>query len=375
MYFLSTNLEITRQGRWHLSTWVCWVLLSFCAVFLIACLGSSDSDVSAWITIESPSSDPYITDRAGVDLSGLAFINPELSNMDNNDPGVFVIWENLTTAVHGSARQFYGYYGRNCVPFGYCSFYSRHNWSAYIPIIEGDNIIEVRAYDSLGNWAEDTITISNPIYHSPLILSIYWATLIPGYTPFAVYISSDKLWFEAKVDTGNLPTDVRFDWDTSGNNFTSSYESSLTQSLTAAPEEQSVFSAATGIPFGTSFNSNLDFRVVAGNSVGEELETINIEPLVQFTVQTGEVNYIGPTEATVYGSFGGPAWSRNYFEWSTDPHLAFYETAMTSGTQLTLEGLQDNTTYYYRAMSKSYAPSFGIGFRGEIKSFSTPPAF
>jgi hypothetical protein len=149
-------------------------LLSLSALLMMALItqGCSDngSDITltnelggGWVTIATPSDSGSATtycDSAWV--SGEAFISADYFRCCSGsatDTGVTVSWENLVTGTHGDASQAVDY----CYLFG-TPYLCNHTWQAEIPLILGDNIIQISAIDPGGAGGRDTITIYKPEY-------------------------------------------------------------------------------------------------------------------------------------------------------------------------------------------------------------------
>ena len=128
------------------------VLIFFVTTLIItAGCFSSDNDSTAitpsgWVTITSPADADYAnSDCDTLVLSGEAFISGGHSDSTSvvGITGVTVSWINLTTGVKGVADQFIDYCSAPGGPLYPCD----HTWSANVPLIIGENMIEVTALD------------------------------------------------------------------------------------------------------------------------------------------------------------------------------------------------------------------------------------
>lgn len=113
-------------------------LLSSFAPFR-GCASSDDGDSgSLWIRIVSPSSEPaYWTDRSSASLGG------DLGGWTIFDPAPTVSWRNTTTGEHGSTGQILGTFA-----------------TGPIALVEGANILRVRASNGVQDDAVDSITVT-----------------------------------------------------------------------------------------------------------------------------------------------------------------------------------------------------------------------
>jgi hypothetical protein len=108
-----------------------------------------------WVTITYPTSNN--TDNSPQYISGEAFISPtwwRCCSGDASDTGVTVIWSNETTGQTAQASQYV-----SICWFLWSPYLCNHTWSANIPVIEGNNLIAVTAFDPSGNTGTDRITI------------------------------------------------------------------------------------------------------------------------------------------------------------------------------------------------------------------------
>lgn len=139
--------------------------------------GTSNQDGNTgFIAIEQPTTGPtYTTDKDMITLSGGAFANIEYFHCCPAHPGVTVTWSNLNTGDSGVAVSQVTYFFILIV----------HTWSASIPLVMGENHINMTASDPAGNFAEDSITITyDPTLPSvtiqqPSDLSTYATNTIP----------------------------------------------------------------------------------------------------------------------------------------------------------------------------------------------------
>jgi hypothetical protein len=111
-----------------------------------------------WIEISSPTqASSYTTASPEIRVSGSAFVDGDgyrCCSGSASDTGVHVGWANAAQGS-GSASQ----------SVEYCRFYfgplylCRHTWSAWIPLVVGENLISVSAHDAGNNAGLDRITI------------------------------------------------------------------------------------------------------------------------------------------------------------------------------------------------------------------------
>lgn len=138
----------------HITRYFTFICYSLLLTVLSACSGGGEGtpdepvpDPNAgWINIKYVSSYPN-----QVYLSGHAFISPSWWGCCTGsaaDAGVTVTWKNLTTNIDGPAYQRVFY---ECFPLIGCWMY-KHEWSANIPIVAGDNHIQMYASDPGGNF-------------------------------------------------------------------------------------------------------------------------------------------------------------------------------------------------------------------------------
>jgi hypothetical protein len=124
--------------------------------------GEAHSD--RWISITSPSDTDYASTYCNDQtVRGDAFISDSYyacCSGSATDTGVTVSWINLTTGISGAASQSVEYCWLGLGPLYVCE----HTWSAVIPLVPGDNNIEVAAYDPGGTGGTDTITINKPAW-------------------------------------------------------------------------------------------------------------------------------------------------------------------------------------------------------------------
>jgi hypothetical protein len=144
----------------HITRSLAFLSLSLLLAALTACTNDSGAPAeetepnAGWITIDYVAAYP---DEAY--LNGEAFISPtwyRCCSGSAEDTGVTVTWTNLTTNTTGPASQFVTY---NCVPLIGC-YLSDHYWSAYVPIVAGNNRIRVTASDPSGNVGNAEVTVA-----------------------------------------------------------------------------------------------------------------------------------------------------------------------------------------------------------------------
>jgi hypothetical protein len=143
-------------------------LLAALLLTLAGCSGSGGDAVppgpsGGWVTITSPSdSGSATTYCSSITLSGEAFISTDYYRCCSGsatDTGVTVSWENLVTGTSGTASQSVDY----CYLFG-TPYLCNHTWYAEVPLILGDNLIQLTATDPGGTGGIATITITQPEY-------------------------------------------------------------------------------------------------------------------------------------------------------------------------------------------------------------------
>jgi hypothetical protein len=152
-----------------------WIIL----IYFILLSGCSQDDYVAssndgptyasnsWLTIVWPETNPYTTYCDTVSMGGEAYIsnkedvfNPSYSDAVSMT-GVHVTWKNLLTGETGQANQraFWCNY-----PLTSYFYACDHWWSATIPLVPGDNEIEITAQGDDGNSDTDPIMVSLPEY-------------------------------------------------------------------------------------------------------------------------------------------------------------------------------------------------------------------
>jgi len=121
------------------------------------------------LTITIPSTDPFATSSATVDVAGIAFNTNFFTSCSfvgvesgGGGTGVTVTWTN-SAGGSGTASQ-----EKHCCGFSFpgvlCNSFNTvgfHDWSATIPLVAGTNVVTVTARDASGNTGVDTITITH----------------------------------------------------------------------------------------------------------------------------------------------------------------------------------------------------------------------
>ena len=147
-------------------------LTVFLALSLGGCGGGGDGDGGGvtsnplWVYIDAIS--PSVQ-TSSVDLRGKAYCDncppsevafgycPAIQSPLSS--AVDVTWKNLTTGAAGSA--IHGISGTCSCLFSYCFTSYSHQWMAYgVPLAIGEDVIEVKASDTSGASAADTITLT-----------------------------------------------------------------------------------------------------------------------------------------------------------------------------------------------------------------------
>jgi hypothetical protein len=144
-------------------------LLAALLLTLTGCSDSGDGVVSfsalsgGWVTITSPSdSGSATTYCSSVTLSGEAFISTDYAHCCSGsatDTGVSVSWENQASGTRGAASQSVDY----CYLFG-TPYLCNHSWYATVPLLLGDNLIQITAIDPGGSGGRDSLTVNQPEY-------------------------------------------------------------------------------------------------------------------------------------------------------------------------------------------------------------------
>jgi len=198
--------EIAMYG-WFTAAACCFLLLVSAGCEVVDSYPDTTDRNPAWIFIDSPAETPYHeTKLESVELGGSVFIahideDPyafDARYLIPRDTGVIVNWRNESTGEGGRAGQavhavcYGGYYYAT-----YCDWVQL--WGTYVDLAIGENNIVVTAEDDSGHSSSDSITIIQPLLHSPIINS------------FSVSIlSSTSLKCDLGIDTGGLDCEVRF---------------------------------------------------------------------------------------------------------------------------------------------------------------------
>ncbi|MFV2081578.1 MAG: hypothetical protein ACC669_06905 [bacterium] len=328
-----------------------YLLLIMITILLsTGCGGGGGSDVSdenyGWVTITSHDGPIYTTFNMEILLFGSAYINGALDDMFNFDTGVQVYWKNLTSGIGGNAKQYSDY---GCAWF-ICTW-DYHRWQVVIPLVMGENQIEVTASDVNGNWGEETITVIHPLTHVPGIFAVS-----------AEYVSPGNLSFEAEVDTGDLPSEIRFEF---GEDYSlPTFRTTMIEPILASHDSQLM-----QVPFYGVFDPNTKYyyRAVATNSSGTGISatysfiTGDFQPFP--SVSTEAPDPVGANKATLHGNVELHGASADvWFEWGTDPYLTSYDTtpvetlntaSSPQSFSFTISDLSQGTSYYFRAVASN----------------------
>jgi len=343
---------------------VVYHLIIITTILLSTGCGGGGGDVSdenyGWVTITSHDGPTYTTFDMTIRLSGSAYINGALDDMFNFDTGVQVYWKNLTSGIGGSANQYSDY---GCDWF-VCTW-DYHKWYAYIPLVLGENQIEVTASDINGNWGKETITVIHPLTHAPGIFSVQAQYLTPG-----------SLSFEAEVDTGDLPSEIRFEFYIDSSLMT--FETTTAEFFSTSHDRQLI-----QVPYSGAFDPNTKYyyRGVASNSAGTtttrtySFTTGYFQPYPSITIE--QPDPIGAEKTTLHGSVNPNGVSADtWYEWGADPSLTVFTNSPVvilgpisapSPVDFTLSGLSSNTTYYFRLAASNTTGTRKSG----IYSFTT----
>lgn len=140
-------------------------IIFFMVMCLVSCEGCNSSSSSSsdnnigWIAIKSSAVTISTDGIAMAELNGDAFVSPSyvahqcaglaciFGQYDNSYPGVDVTWTNITTGTQGTATSRYG-----------TATSWDHLWYASVPVVAGDNQLQVTAADPADNFA--TVSVS-----------------------------------------------------------------------------------------------------------------------------------------------------------------------------------------------------------------------
>ena len=162
-----------------------------------------------WVMIGILGGEPVPTEvpTANVDLSGQAYCNncpasvvgcTHLGTYYWADSPINVTWANHASGATGNTQ--HGVYESCGWFFGYFTYY-RHLWFISVPLVAGDNVVEITASDATGISASDSVTVKRfPVtgLYGPRGIAVTASNEI-----FVASVSNAAIVVYSRTDSGN----------------------------------------------------------------------------------------------------------------------------------------------------------------------------
>ena len=346
---------------------------------LISC-SSDDDGNKGWVTITEPSdSTSYTAENIDtIRISGKMFQSPSGGTKSGTECGcsniaicfppicydysyfVFALTVTVTNQSTGVS-----------IEAGRADLSEPDGWSVEVPLVYGENLIEVYVEDLNGINAREEILIEVKDTIAATILSIN-----PENNAINVATTTDViLTFSEPLEPSSIRT------------------SSVSLSANGSEVEGSftfdddtnilVFSPNEPLLHNTNYTLSINSDITDLNGTGVIADTWHFTTIPMATipaVQTEDATDVGETSATLWGSVSpNYADTEAWFEWGTDSNLSIFSTTekvaiplLSGDSKLSRRiGLNPSVDYYYRMVASNSAGTN----KGEIQSFFTlaPP--